>query len=1367
MRRFAVLRVLLLLTMVPIASFASATPASAATGSISGRVTAADTGAGFSNAYVSIIDLANSVVLYQAYTTGDGRYTIGGIAPGQYRVAFSSPSAAYLYERYTDRHGTHAGDLVTVGDGQAVTGIDAALERSGTLSGRVTATDTGAGLAFVRVDIYVGTASIWWTYTDASGNYSAQMPFDPETDYAIGFDPPDPYQTNYYSGAATLAGANRLRIASGTAVTANASVAPSGVISGQVTASDTGAPLENVSVRLRHNGGVYLNTLQTDAAGRYATSEMIPNGSYELEFMPPSTGPARMYFGEYYQDAANAAQATPVVVSAGVTTTVNAVLQRGATISGRLTRSDTSAPLPDVTVFAQAGQASGFYATTDANGEYQIAGPLVAGSYALCFYSSSNPAPANLFLDECYNNRSSTYGTPRDLVTVAAGENRSGVDAVLQRGGSITGRVTAADTGAELAGVEVRVFVGVGDNAYARVTSDANGVYTTNLPLTGGAYRVDFVPAIGSPYVTTRTTANVTIGSVTTLDASLLRGGRIAGRVTASDGGAGLDEVDVTVSGLDTVFSERIRTNAGEYATTRPLPPGRYIVRFEPVLVEYRQTSEFGGKYVTGRAAEYLAEYAGDARDVDGATPVSVTSAATTVANAVLARAGSLIGRVTTAGGAAASNVFVQVYDAAGRLAAVAYTGDDGNYRTGALSAGWYRLAFNAGGFATIYSGGAATLAAAQPIRVEDGINTAAVNLTLQPNTGSISGRAYDAATGDVNPGTFVQALDAEGRPITMASVQPDGAFRIADLPRGEYRLRLVSPIETNHAPGISDIYYDGDTFASATVVSVTPPGDTGGIAFAVVSKGALYGTVYAGGERAVGVMVRVYDASGAVVAERKTPYGGSYRFVLPNGAYRIYFDTTNVPGASGYEPMFYGGATTLAVATPVQVTAPNSTGELITLLTAGGAIRGRVTNSAGAPLPNIWVRAYDASGRVVSSIESAQPNGEYILPVPAGSYRVSFNTDLAQNQFGPSFAPYGGAYHGGAVLDTATVLVVGTGQTVNAINAVLEPAGYIAGQIASDTGSSQYRVVQFFDSSGRHIASAVARDGSVVWPGTTPGAYRSPPLAPGVYRVRFSDTHIGWEERIKPQPEFFRSAGTLGAAQTVTVVAGQTTLGIDATLFRLQAGNVQPIAGVVTAADTSAALAGIVVQALDDSGTVVRQVETGSDGRYSLTGVTAAVRLRFTPPVSGPAAAYIPEYYSDRANASEAERVQPGTTGVHAALARGVQFAGTVTAADLLTAKHFVAAAGLTGVAVNVYDEAGLVVATATTDASGAYVTGPGLPAGNYKLGFTPPAGNGLLPTFFPLGSSLAEAVSQTVTTPGLVVPSAERSIFLPFALR
>lgn len=100
-------------------------------------------------------------------------------------------------------------------------------------------------------------------------------------------------------------------------------------------------------------------------------------------------------------------------------------------------------------VSAQGGASGYGFATTDADGNDTISG-LPAGGYKVRFSVSGN------YVDEYYNAKA----TPEtaDAVTVTVGATTEHVDASVESGGRITGRVSEALTSAPVAGLTVYVM---------------------------------------------------------------------------------------------------------------------------------------------------------------------------------------------------------------------------------------------------------------------------------------------------------------------------------------------------------------------------------------------------------------------------------------------------------------------------------------------------------------------------------------------------------------------------------------------------------------------------------------------------------------------------------------------------------------------------------------------------------------------------------------------------------------------------------------------------------------------------------------------------------------------------------------------
>ena len=125
------------------------------------------------------------------------------------------------------------------------------MQQGATINGRVTAQDTGMGLDDVRVrfyddnDIYLASTYVdaagWYTETGlAAGNY--RLEFDP-------FGDSENYLDEYYDDKPDLDSADVVSVTFGDVVAGIDAVLEQGsIISGTVTANDTGLPLDDINV---------------------------------------------------------------------------------------------------------------------------------------------------------------------------------------------------------------------------------------------------------------------------------------------------------------------------------------------------------------------------------------------------------------------------------------------------------------------------------------------------------------------------------------------------------------------------------------------------------------------------------------------------------------------------------------------------------------------------------------------------------------------------------------------------------------------------------------------------------------------------------------------------------------------------------------------------------------------------------------------------------------------------------------------------------------------------------------------------------------------------------------------------------------
>ena len=106
-----------------------------ATGTIRGRVLAADTNAPLRRAQVTL--LAGQLGVRRLTTTdGDGRYEFAEVAEGRYTI--SAGKGGYVTLQFGQRRAFEPGRQVAVADGQDLTQVDLVLPRGSVIAGRVT-----------------------------------------------------------------------------------------------------------------------------------------------------------------------------------------------------------------------------------------------------------------------------------------------------------------------------------------------------------------------------------------------------------------------------------------------------------------------------------------------------------------------------------------------------------------------------------------------------------------------------------------------------------------------------------------------------------------------------------------------------------------------------------------------------------------------------------------------------------------------------------------------------------------------------------------------------------------------------------------------------------------------------------------------------------------------------------------------------------------------------------------------------------------------------------------------------------------------------------------------------------------------------
>jgi hypothetical protein len=522
-----------------------------------------------------------------------------------------------------------------------------------------------------------------------------------------------------------------------------------------------------------------------NGGGDYTISGLA-SGSYKVDFFAEQEG--LNYLTQYFSGKTAYKEANLVSVTVpGATGGVNAAMAAGGQISGRVTSAATHAAIADVEVCADetGGGPYGGCAPVNGNGEYTISG-LNSGSYDVEFYPFLEEGN---YLPQYYIGKASV--TEASSVAVTAGSTSSNINAELQPGGEVSGRVT--DTSSHpLEKIEVCARETTDDLYAGCAVTNSNGEYTV-ASLPSSSYTVEFSPiAEGANYAlqfwhdkaSFAEAESVVVSAPDTtpnIDAEMHPGGQISGTVTDASSHARLAKIEVCADEGTNEYSARCAsTNGnGEY-TIAGLPAGSYKVEF------------FGG-YEGG---DYLTQYWSDKASFAEAEAVAVTLGKTQEGiNAEMRSGGGIAGRVTDATThAPIEKAEVCAVESGGnRVGGCTSTNASGAYAIFQLESGSYTIEVSD------YQEGSNYLPqAVSGVSVTVPGTTSPVNAELHPG-GQISGVVTDAVTRTGIVGIEVCAVPiAEGSFEHCASTASGAASASATsnalaIPGGSFVLKKVS----------------------------------------------------------------------------------------------------------------------------------------------------------------------------------------------------------------------------------------------------------------------------------------------------------------------------------------------------------------------------------------------------------------------------------------------------------------------------------------------------------------------------------------------------------------------------------------------
>jgi hypothetical protein len=1230
---------------------------------------------------------------------------------------------------------------VTVQTGQTTVGIDFQLRPGGArVSGNVKDRVSGAALSNVNVDIYDATGRYvvagttngsgafavagglptgrYFARTSNSGAYAAQL-----------------YNNKDCAGCDVTTG-TPLDIAAGSIVSGiDFNLDEGSRISGRVTDAN-GIGIALVWVHIENPDGGFATGGNTDATGAYISNDALPPGVYYARTYNSFGYVNGAYRNRSCPDCPARQVGDPVSIIQGLPTVgIDFTLPRGGRIAGRVTDESSGQGIGGVQV--QILDANGVWsgvATTDSTGAYVVTSGLPQGQYFVRTWSTTNYRSVVHGFGPCAG-CNPLGSTPGQLVTVRADETTV-VDLALTLGGRVGGRVTDS-SGAPIANVNVGVYSSTG-TWLTTANTDALGNYATEALAPGTYYARTFnskgfanqlyagIPCLNCS-VTSGTSFVAVLDALTTgIDFVLVpgAGGYVRGRVTDATG-TGVPGTAVEIFGVSGQPLTWGSTSAdGTYVTVDVLPPGTYFAR------TYHPGGYIRHLYGVGDCPTC---------DITTGTPLVMIEGADVTGVDFVIRAGARIaGRVTAADtGLGLPNVEIHVVNAQNRFATVATTDAGGRYTlTDGLPTGTYYVrTINARPYVNgIYPGltclnfcdpviGTGVLAGAP------GTVTAGIDLVLARGA-EVSGRVTDAATGAGLGNVSVEIVTPLDQWLTSTNTGASGAYVQRDaLPPGTYYVKTwnAGNYQNEIYPGL--LRFGNPVTAGAPLILAEGDSRTG-IDFALSLGGRIGGRVTdSAGTPLANVNVQAFSSTGVFVTGTNTDGQGNYA-TQGIGAGSYFVRTNSVFGQLNE---LYNNILCLSCAVtggaPVTVTTGQMMNGIDFALATGGQISGVVSDPSGAPLANVNVQVFSATGSFVTGTNT-NASGQYTTAgIPAGNYFVRTN-----NTLGYINMLYSNIECLNCSVLTGTPVPVVVGQVSTGVDFRFRASGRFSGTVRNSTGAPQANLtVQVFNALTGLLAVSASTNAE--------GSYSTQAPA-GTYFVRTSSTR-GLIDQVYDSSQPVSCSGNfcLGPGTPVPLADG-ATVEIN---FTLAPGGV--ITGTVRDQGTGLAMPGVTVNVQDATGRSVTSVNTDSAGVYTtLVGLPAGTYYARTVEGTGQ---YVDEFYSggrcigNNCPLTSATPVAVGSAAVVSSidfgLRRGGRFSGTVTDA---------AGNPVSGILVDVTMITGIVVASAITDASGNFTT-RAVPAGSYHLKTNSALGH---LNAYADGTECVGICSPTLGTPGTV---------------
>ena len=363
------------------------------------------------------------------------------------------------------------------------------------------------------------------------------------------------------------------------------------------------------------------------------------------------------------------------------------------------------------------------------------------------------------------------------------------------------------------------------------------------------------------------------------------------------------------------------------------------------------------------------------------------------------------------------------------------------------------------------------------------------------------------------------------------------------------------------------------------------------------------------------------------------TSQNGTYSLAVPSDEYEVSFSDPIGVYIGGYYSIS-GLTIDESQATLVDV-GSSDTGGIDASLIAGHQIKGTVTGTAGVPLNNVVVEAYND---LYDGFAATAADGTYSLAVPDGVYTVDFAD--------PGYVYYGSYYSSsGLTLDEnfATPVTVDSGDT-SGIDIQLGTGYYIRGTVTGTGGAPVGNIEVDANSDFYEGIAYTATDGTY-----------AVSVPSGIYAVSFADLSGVYFDG------FYSASGFTVHMGSATLVQVDTA---DVPNIDISLGTGQPISGKVTGTG-GVALHNIVVEAYSPD--YQGYAFTDPTGNYSVAVPASTYEMYFIDPTG----TYLDGFYSTTGFTVHESEATPlavdlaGKPNINIQLQTGHHIKGTVTDVD------------------------------------------------------------------------------------------------------